>query len=78
VALLQHLSVNVDYVYTRLTVSASFARVVKDTQCDVPRPTRDIDAADVSLSARTQKRDKGVLPEAVHAEGHGIVHDVIA
>jgi hypothetical protein len=25
-----------------------------------------------------RKRDKGVLPEAVHAEGHGVVHDIIA
>jgi hypothetical protein len=50
VALLQHLPVNVDYVYVRFTITASFARVVKDApQCDVPRPTRDVDEADVSL-----------------------------
>jgi hypothetical protein len=49
VGLLQHLSVNVDYVYACLIVSVSFARVVKDPQCDVPCHTRDVDAADMSL-----------------------------
>jgi len=47
-AFLQHFSVNVGYVYARLTAAASFARVVKDAQRDVPRPTRDVDAADGS------------------------------
>jgi hypothetical protein len=78
VALLQHLPVDVDYVYARLAVSASFARVVEDAQCDVPRPARNVDATDVSLRSRTQMRNKGVLPEAVHAEGHGVVHEIIA
>ena len=78
VALLEHLAVDVDDVDARLAVAVGFARVVEDAQGDVPRPARDVDAADGPAGARTQERDEGILPEAVHAEGHGVVHEVVA
>jgi len=76
-ALLQHLSVDIDDVNARLAVRVGLARMVKDAQRDVARPTRDVDAAYGPPRARTQVRDEGVLPEAMHAERHGVVHDVV-
>ena len=43
-AFLQHLSVDVDDVDARLAVRVHFARIVKDPQRDVARPTGDVDA----------------------------------
>jgi len=78
ISLLQHLSVDIDDVHPRLAVAVGFARVVEDAQSDVPSPARDVDAAHGSTHARTQKRDERVFPEAVYAERHGIIHEVIA
>jgi hypothetical protein len=68
VALLEHLSVNVDDVYARGRGCAG--------QC--PSPTRDVDAQDGLVCVRSQERDEGVFPEAVHTERHGVVHDEYA
>lgn len=76
-SLLQHLSVDINDVDARLTVRVRFARIVEDAQRDVARPARDVDAAYGPSRARTEERHEGILPEAVHAEGHRIVHDVV-
>ena len=78
VALLEHLPVDVDHVDARLAVTVGFARVIEDAQRDVARPARDVDAAEGPVRARAQEGDEGVLPEAVHAERHGVVHEVVA
>ena len=76
-ARLQHLSVDIDDVDARLPVRVRLARVVEDAQRDVARPTGDVDATYGPPRARTQERDEGVLPKAVHSERHGVVHDVV-
>jgi hypothetical protein len=45
-ALLQHLPVDVDDVYTRFTVSVGLAGMIEDAQRDIPCSARDINAAD--------------------------------
>lgn len=77
-ALLEHLAVDVDDVDARLAVRVRFAHVVEDPQRNVARPACDVDAAHGALRARPEERDEGVLPEAVYAEGHGVVHEVVA
>ena len=78
VALLEHLPVGVDHVNAHLVVTVGFARVVKDAQRDVARPAHDVDSAEGPVRAGAQERDKGVLPEAVHARRHEVVHVVVA
>ena len=77
-ALLEHLPVDVDHVDARLAVAVGFACVVEDAQRDVARSARDVNAEKGSVRARAQERDEKVLPEAMHAERHGIVHEVVA
>ena len=77
-ALLEHLPVGVDHVDARLAVTVGFAHVVKDAQRDVARPAHDVDSAEGPVRAGAQERDKGVLPEAVHAGRHDVVHEIIA
>jgi hypothetical protein len=74
-ALLEHLPVDVDHVDARLAVAVGFARVVEDVQRD---PAHDVDAVEGPVRTGAQERNKGVLPEAVHAERHGVVHEVVA
>ena len=75
--LLEHLPVDIYDIHGCLPVRVLLPRKVKYAKRDVARPARNVDAAERAPRAGLEARDKVVLPEAVDAHGHGVVHEVV-
>lgn len=74
-ALDEHLGVNVEDSDARLAVQVLCPRVVQQAQRNVARAAGHVETVDATTGV--QHLHKVVLPQAVDAEGHGIVHNVV-
>lgn len=75
-ALFQHLGVDVKHLHMGLAIRPLLPSMVQQANGDITRPAGDVEA--LHPSVRVHLLDVVVLPEAVDAQRHGIVHHVVA
>lgn len=79
-ALFQHVCVDIRTDDARFTVSVNLFGVIEHTESNVAGAAgyvEDGHGLAAGLAAGVEGADKVVFPEAVNAEGHGVVHNVI-
>ena len=79
-ALLEHVGVNIDNINGEVAVRFAFAGMVEDAECNIASAPGNINAASDLADFRAswiERGNKRVLPEAVNAHGHRIIHKVV-
>lgn len=73
--LLQHVRVDVDHMHSHVPIRVPQSAMVEQALRNVPRPAGDVKTA--HAAARIQQAHEAVLPEAMDAQRHGVVHHIV-